>query len=56
MNIALEHTVEYVNGVRKAEFGDAFIRGNNGQSRALSSFVRVVRSEEQREEILLVKE
>lgn len=30
MNIALEHTVEYVGGVRKAEFGDAFIRGNNG--------------------------
>lgn len=35
MNIALEHTVEYVNGVRKAEFGDAFIRGNNGASSAL---------------------
>jgi hypothetical protein len=30
MNIALEHTVEYVGGVRKAEYGDAFIRGNNG--------------------------
>lgn len=49
MNIALEHTVEYVNGVRKAEFGDAFIRGNNGQSRTLSSISRVARSEEQRE-------
>jgi small nuclear ribonucleoprotein (snRNP)-like protein len=32
MNIALEHTEEYVNGVKKNEYGDAFIRGNNGQS------------------------
>ncbi|KAL7411906.1 hypothetical protein BDY24DRAFT_395309 [Mrakia frigida] len=29
MNIALEHTEEYVNGVKKNDYGDAFIRGNN---------------------------
>lgn len=31
MNIALEQTVEYVDGVKKNSYGDAFIRGNNGQ-------------------------
>ena len=31
MNIALEQTEEYVNGIKKNEYGDAFIRGNNGQ-------------------------
>ncbi|SAM75739.1 probable U6 snRNA-associated Sm-like protein LSm6 [Ustilago bromivora] len=29
MNIALEQTVEYVDGVQKNSYGDAFIRGNN---------------------------
>ncbi|CDR99387.1 probable U6 snRNA-associated Sm-like protein LSm6 [Sporisorium scitamineum] len=29
MNIALEQTVEYVDGVEKNPYGDAFIRGNN---------------------------
>ncbi|SNX82310.1 probable U6 snRNA-associated Sm-like protein LSm6 [Melanopsichium pennsylvanicum] len=29
MNIALEQTVEYVDGQKKNEYGDAFIRGNN---------------------------
>ncbi|WFD30603.1 U4/U6-U5 snRNP complex subunit lsm6 [Malassezia sp. CBS 17886] len=29
MNIAMEETSEYVDGVRKSTFGDAFIRGNN---------------------------
>lgn len=32
MNIALEQTSEYVDGVKKNEYGDAFIRGNNGES------------------------
>ena len=31
MNIALEQTVEYVDGVQKNNYGDAFIRGNNGK-------------------------
>lgn len=31
MNIALEHTDEYVDGVKKNHYGDAFIRGNNGE-------------------------
>ncbi len=31
MNIALEQTVEYVDGVKKNSYGDAFIRGNNGK-------------------------
>jgi len=32
MNIALEQTEEHVNGVVTNRYGDAFIRGNNGQS------------------------
>lgn len=36
MNIALEKTVEYVNGAKRRAYGDAFVRGNNG---ALSSFL-----------------
>ncbi|CAG8513688.1 1823_t:CDS:2 [Paraglomus brasilianum] len=30
MNIALEQTEEWVNGQLKNKYGDAFIRGNNG--------------------------
>jgi U6 snRNA-associated Sm-like protein LSm6 len=30
MNIALEKTEEYVNGVKRRSYGDAFVRGNNG--------------------------
>ncbi|KAI6761804.1 hypothetical protein HG531_002357 [Fusarium graminearum] len=29
MNIALEKTAEYVNGQKRREYGDAFVRGNN---------------------------
>ncbi|KAJ8603568.1 hypothetical protein MRB53_042111 [Persea americana] len=32
MNIALEQTKEHVNGRVKRNYGDAFIRGNNGGS------------------------
>lgn len=32
MNIALEQTEEYVNGQLKNKYGDAFIRGNNGNA------------------------
>ncbi|KAL9484859.1 hypothetical protein ACSS6W_003648 [Trichoderma asperelloides] len=32
MNIALEKTVEYVNGAKRREYGDTFVRGNNGES------------------------
>lgn len=32
MNIALEKTEEYVNGVLRKNYGDAFVRGNNGMS------------------------
>ena len=32
MNIALEKTEEYVDGVLKQAYGDAFVRGNNGFS------------------------
>ena len=32
MNIALEQTEEYVNGQLKNKYGDAFIRGNNGDT------------------------
>jgi U6 snRNA-associated Sm-like protein LSm6 len=31
MNIALEQTEEWVDGVVTQRFGDAFIRGNNGK-------------------------
>lgn len=31
MNIAMEETTEWVGGVQKNSFGDAFIRGNNGE-------------------------
>ena len=31
MNIAMEQTEEYVNGQLKNKYGDAFIRGNNGE-------------------------
>ena len=30
MNIALEKTEEYVNGQLRRNYGDAFVRGNNG--------------------------
>ena len=33
MNIALEQTEEYVNGVVTNKYGDAFVRGNNGALR-----------------------
>lgn len=33
MNIALEKTEEYVNGVKRRAYGDAFVRGNNGESK-----------------------
>ncbi|MCJ1323740.1 U4/U6-U5 snRNP complex subunit lsm6 [Thelotrema lepadinum] len=29
MNIALENTEEFVNGVKRRAYGDAFVRGNN---------------------------
>ena len=32
MNIALEKTEEFVDGVLKRSYGDAFVRGNNGFS------------------------
>lgn len=32
MNVAMENTKEMVDGKVTASFGDAFIRGNNGQS------------------------
>jgi U6 snRNA-associated Sm-like protein LSm6 len=30
MNLALEKCEEYVDGVKKRSYGDAFVRGNNG--------------------------
>lgn len=32
MNIALEKTAEYVNGQLRRNYGDAFVRGNNGMA------------------------
>jgi U6 snRNA-associated Sm-like protein LSm6 len=31
MNIALEKCTEYVNGQMRRNYGDAFVRGNNGK-------------------------
>ena len=31
MNIALEQTKEFVNGKLRRNYGDAFVRGNNGE-------------------------
>jgi len=40
MNLALEKCEEYVDGVKKRSYGDAFVRGNNGRAyfHAESSF------------------
>lgn len=38
MNIALEQTKEYVNGKLHRTYGDAFLRGNNG-NRLLTALV-----------------
>jgi U6 snRNA-associated Sm-like protein LSm6 len=39
MNIALEQTEEYVNGIRISSYGDAFIRGNNGMACVEFSYI-----------------
>jgi U6 snRNA-associated Sm-like protein LSm6 len=36
MNIALEKTAEYVNGAKRRDYGDAFVRGNNGESQKMT--------------------
>ena len=33
MNIALEQTKEFVDGKLRRNYGDAFVRGNNGEFR-----------------------
>ncbi len=33
MNIAMEQTEEFANGLKTNTYGDAFIRGNNGKSK-----------------------
>lgn len=38
MNIAMEQTEEYVNGQLKNKYGDAFIRGNNGNNQKIFVF------------------
>lgn len=42
MNIALEKTVEYVNGEVRNKYGDVFIRGNNGLPFLLLAWLCVV--------------
>ena len=39
MNVALEETEEYANGRKTAEYGDCFLRGNNGQSNFGTKYV-----------------
>ena len=38
MNIALEKTEEYVNGKLCRNYGDAFVRGNNGIGSVLPDY------------------
>lgn len=39
MNIALENCTEHVDGARRRSYGDAFIRGNNGEFAFLLSWL-----------------
>lgn len=41
MNIALEQTEEYVGGQLKNKYGDAFIRGNNGEIKFKSVMIKI---------------
>jgi U6 snRNA-associated Sm-like protein LSm6 len=41
MNIALEKTEEYVNGAKRRSYGDAFVRGNNGQCSYLLTLLMI---------------
>ena len=43
MNIAMEQTEEYVNGQLKNKYGDAFIRGNNGNFKGLTCYFTFVK-------------
>ena len=38
MNIALEKCAEYVNGQLRRNYGDAFVRGNNGECDLLRKY------------------
>lgn len=38
MNIALEQTKEYVDGKMRRNYGDAFVRGNNGKKEVRRRF------------------
>jgi U6 snRNA-associated Sm-like protein LSm6 len=40
MNIALEKCEEYVNGKLRRTYGDAFVRGNNGEYSIRSALLR----------------
>ncbi|KAF5583984.1 u6 snrna-associated sm lsm6 [Fusarium pseudoanthophilum] len=42
MNIALEKTAEYVNGQKRREYGDAFVRGNNGECRSVMAEILLI--------------
>jgi U6 snRNA-associated Sm-like protein LSm6 len=42
MNIALEQTEEHVNGVVTNRYGDAFVRGNNGQRCSLITSLFII--------------
>lgn len=41
MNIALEDTKEFVDGKLRRNYGDAFVRGNNGKLFALMSSISI---------------
>jgi U6 snRNA-associated Sm-like protein LSm6 len=42
MNIAMEQTEEYIDGQLKAQYGDAFIRGNNGKILSCYNLILIV--------------
>jgi U6 snRNA-associated Sm-like protein LSm6 len=47
MNIALEKTQEYVHGTYRRDYGDAFIRGNNGNRRLRKFYSKITKTHEQ---------
>jgi hypothetical protein len=42
MNLALEKCEEYVDGVKKRSYGDAFVRGNNGMAPFLGKVLLLI--------------
>ncbi len=53
MNIALEKCEEHVNGVKKRSYGDAFVRGNNGELTVAHEQIYSIFTDAQRSDVYL---